>query len=124
MGNSTHGRAGHDSSNGYEAVASELMHWRGQSSIGVATVQKWARALPSAATVLDLGCGDGVPISMALIDKGFTVYGIDASPTLAAAFRSRFPGAHIACEAVENSSFFGRIFDGDYCRGSDVPPAS
>jgi SAM-dependent methyltransferase len=53
-----------------------------------------------------------MPLSMALIDTGFIVYGIDASPTLTAAFRSRFPHAHVTCEAVESSSFFGRTFDG------------
>ena len=61
--------------------------------------------------MLDLGCGHGVPLAMALIDDGFSVYGIDASPTLTAAFRSRFPHAHVACEAVEDSGFFARTFD-------------
>jgi cyclopropane fatty-acyl-phospholipid synthase-like methyltransferase len=62
--------------------------------------------------VLDLGCGHGVPIFAALMDDGFTVYGIDASPTLAAEFRRRFSQAEVACEAVEDSSFFERTFDG------------
>jgi SAM-dependent methyltransferase len=48
---------------------------------------------------------------MALIDEGFVICGIDASPTLTATFRSRFPHAHVACETVEGSSFFGRTFD-------------
>lgn len=103
--------AGNDKSNGYEAVASEFMARR-QSHIGIATVRSWARSLPPGASVLDLGCGHGVPISMALIDDGFVVYGVDASPSLTAAFQCRFPHAHVACEAVEDSRFFGRTFDG------------
>lgn len=99
-----------DPSRGWEAVAAEFAARR--SRIGAATVRAWARCLPPGATVLDLGCGDGVPISQALVEDGFEVYGIDASPTLVAAFRRRSPGAPAACEAVEPSSFFGRTFDG------------
>jgi SAM-dependent methyltransferase len=101
-----------DPSNGWEAVAQEVIVLRQLSMVGVATVQAWARTLPEGASILDLGCGSGQPISDALISDGFAVYGVDASPSLAAAFRHRFPHAHIACEAVEESSFFGRTFDG------------
>ena len=101
-----------DRSNSYEAVASEFAERREQSSIGVATVRAWARSLPSGASILDLGCGHGVPISMALMNDGFVIHGVDASPSLTAAFRRQFPCAHVACEAVEDSRFFGRTFDG------------
>ncbi len=108
----TKSSADNDPSNGYEAVASELMAGRERSSVGVATVRTWARSLPPAASILDLGCGHGVPISMALMNDGFVIYGVDASPSLTMAFRKRFPHAHVACEAVEDSRFFGRTFDG------------
>lgn len=49
---------------------------------------------------------------MVLIEDGFNVYGIDASPTLIAAFRSRFPHVHVTCGAVEGSDFFARTFEG------------
>jgi cyclopropane fatty-acyl-phospholipid synthase-like methyltransferase len=68
--------------------------------------------LPSGATVIDLGCGTGVPISQALIERGFKVYGVDASPTIVAAFRARFPSAPVECPTVEDSDFFARTFDG------------
>lgn len=100
-----------DPSNGYEAIASEYMRRREQSGIGITTVQTWARSLKPGAAILDLGCGHGLPISAALMDEGFVVYGVDASPSLTAAFRSRFPHAHVVCEAVEDSNFFGRKFD-------------
>lgn len=100
----------HDSSSGYDARAREFM-LRRDPAIGVATVRQWARALPPGGAVLDLGCGHGVPISQALIQEGFVVYGVDASPAMVAAFHERFPRAHVACEAVENSGLFGRTFD-------------
>jgi cyclopropane fatty-acyl-phospholipid synthase-like methyltransferase len=68
--------------------------------------------LSGGATVLDLGCGTGIPISQALIEDGFNVYGVDASPKMVAAFRASFPTVPVACAAVEDSDFFGRTFDG------------
>lgn len=100
-----------DASNGYEEFASEFIAARGPS-IGVDVVRDWARNLPSGAAILDLGCGSGVPISRSLIEDGFRVYGVDASPTLAAEFGRRFPTMQVACEPVETSAFFGRSFDG------------
>ncbi|HSR50331.1 MAG TPA: class I SAM-dependent methyltransferase [Acidobacteriota bacterium] len=101
-----------DRANGYETFASEFMARRKQSRIGVATVRRWAKTLPRGATVLDLGCGCGMPISGALLEDGFQVYGVDASPSLIQAFRSRFPQAHVACETVAESAFYGREFHG------------
>jgi SAM-dependent methyltransferase len=103
---------GDDRSNGYEAAASEFMARRDASAIGVATVRAWARALGRGASILDLGCGHGVPISKALIDDGFVLYGVDASESLLAEFRRRFPHVPVACEPVEESRFFGQTFDG------------
>src|SRR5262245_24404339 len=101
-----------DASNGWEAAAGKFMAAREQSRIGVAVVRTWARHLPSGASILDVGCGSGVPISQALMDDGFVVYGVDASPTLVAAFHGRFPQATVACEPAERSRFFDRRFDG------------
>lgn len=53
-----------------------------------------------------------MPISKALIDEGCAVYGVDASPSLVAEFRCRFPNAQVECSAIEDSRFFGRRFDG------------
>jgi SAM-dependent methyltransferase len=99
-----------DQSNGWEAVADRLIAER--SRIGTATVRSWCRALPAGALVLDLGCGAGVPVSETLIHEGCVVSGVDASPSLVAAFRRRFPQAQVACEPAEESDFFGRTFDG------------
>ncbi|MBL8148328.1 MAG: class I SAM-dependent methyltransferase [Blastocatellia bacterium] len=99
-----------DRSNGWEAVAHQFIAQR--SSIGAATVQTWCQMLPAGASVLDIGCGTGVPISEALINKGCVVYGVDASPSLVAEFNRQFPQAQTACEPVEESQFFGRKYDG------------
>lgn len=83
-----------------------------RSVVGAATVRAWRGALPEAASVLDLCCGSGVPISETLLEEGCEVFGVDASPRLVAVFRRRFPQAQVACEPVEESGFFGRKYDG------------
>lgn len=99
-----------DPSNGYEAAAAAFL--RARSGIGLALVQRWAGELPRGGAVLDAGAGAGVPLAAALLEAGLRVYAVDASPTLAAAFRERFPQAEIACEPVEQSRFFKRSFEG------------
>lgn len=104
-----------DRSNGYEGVAAQFLAGRGKApstGIGAAAVREWARTLPRRATVIDLGCGSGRPITDALVTEGLNVYAIDASPSLVEAFRRNFPKTPVACEAVEDSRFFDRTFDG------------
>jgi len=102
-----------DRSNGFEAIAPIYISGRGSNphTVGASVVAAWSRRLPDGATILDLGCGPGVPISQALIDRGFTVYGVDASPSMVAAFHKNFPAMQVQCAAVEDSDFFGRTFD-------------
>jgi SAM-dependent methyltransferase len=105
-----------DRSNGYEGVAAEFLSGRGNAptrsrGIGVKAVRAWAKTLPPGAAVIDLGCGPGFPITEILVLEGLNVYGIDASPSFVEAFRRNLPGVPVACEAVEDSTFFDRTFD-------------
>jgi 2-polyprenyl-3-methyl-5-hydroxy-6-metoxy-1,4-benzoquinol methylase len=106
--------ANSDKSNGYEEIAAIFISGRGRnhSAVGASVVADWSQKLPNRATILDLGCGNGVPISQALIERGFNVYGVDASARMVAAFRASFPTVPVECAAVEDSDFFGRTFDG------------
>lgn len=101
--------------NGYERVAAEFLARRGKAGtsggVGTSHVRTWARSLSPGAEVLDLGCGSGWPITKVLIDAGLRVSAVDASPTLVAAFRHNFPDVPVACETVEESTFFGGRFD-------------
>jgi len=104
-----------DRSNGYEGVAAEFLAGRGSprsSGIGARAVREWARTMQRGAAVIDLGCGSGLPITTVLISEGLDVYAVDASPSMVEAFRQNFPKTPVACEAVEDSTFFGRTFDG------------
>ena len=106
-----------DKSNGYESIAQDFIAARTRSSIGTAILRDWSRRLPRGASILDIGCGSGVPVSQVLVDEGFEVSGIDASPTMIDAFRERFPNSLAKCEAVEHSDCFNRTFDGVVCVG-------
>ncbi|HWV30740.1 MAG TPA: class I SAM-dependent methyltransferase [Dyadobacter sp.] len=102
-----------DKSNGYEANAATFIRCRskGIDGVGATSVRHWARSLPPNATVLDVGCGAGDPISKVLVEEGLTVYAMDASPSMVQVFQQNFPNTPVACEAAEDSSFFNRQFD-------------
>lgn len=103
-----------DQSNGYESVAAEFLAGRGRASstaVGTRQVRDWARTLPPGATVIDLGCGTGLPITKVLVEEKLNVYAVDASPSLVAAFRQNLPEVPVACESVLESPFFNRTFD-------------
>ena len=106
-----------DGSNGYEAVANMYIAGRGTrarvgDSIGAAVVKAWAAAFPPGATVLDLGSGPGEPSTRILQEAGLTAYAVEASASMVAAFRQRFPGVPIEHSTVEASEFFNRSFSG------------
>ena len=105
-----------DRSSGYEAVSAEFLAYRGNGStrstaIGVKEVRKWAMTLPRNGSVIDLGCGPGLPITVVLVEEGLRVFGIDAAPSFVAAFQRNLPDTPILCEAVQESRFFNRTFD-------------
>ena len=107
-----------DRSNGYEAVAAEFLACRGSghpnrsAGVGVNLVRRWARTLPHGASVIDLGCGPGLPITEVLVAEELSVFGVDAAPSFVQAFRRNLPNIPVVCETVQDSTFFNRTFDG------------
>lgn len=99
-----------DGSSGYESRASDFLRHR-SSDIGTQEVLNWARTLPRGCSVIDLGCGSGIPITSVLVHERLDVYAVDAAPSLVEAFRRNLPGVPILCEAVQTSSLFQRSFD-------------
>lgn len=100
-----------DHSLGWEAVADRFIAIR--SEIGATLVRSWAKeCLAPTSPIVDVGCGSGVPIAKALNDDGFVVFGIDASRSLVRAFHDNLPAVPVACEPAQDSSFFGRTFEG------------
>ena len=67
--------------------------------------------LKSGASVLDVGCGDGVK-SKYLLDKGLKVVGIDFSEKMVEIARREVPGATFQVADIKNLSGLKEDFDG------------
>lgn len=113
-----------DRSNGYEGVALEFLARRGSgrfTGIGVSEVRKWARTLPRGAALIDPGCGPGFPITEVLVAEGLHVFNVDAAPSFVQAFGCDLPNIPVVCEAVQDTRFFDRTFDGVLTWDGDLP---
>lgn len=99
-----------DLSNGYDAAAENFIAARSLTT-GVTAVRSWARRLAAGARVLEIGCGDGIPLSRVLIQEGLDVYAADASPKMVSAFRRNFPDTMIVQQAAEELKNFENSFD-------------
>jgi ubiquinone/menaquinone biosynthesis C-methylase UbiE len=65
---------------GYDLMAEKYLTTRDPyDPLALTALEDLASFLPAAATVLDLGCGAGVPVTRWLADNGFTVTGVDVS---------------------------------------------
>jgi SAM-dependent methyltransferase len=74
-------------------------------------LDRFRALVSSTASILDIGCGSGVPISRYLIEGGHHVTGVDSSATLIDLCRDRFP-AHEWILTDMRKLARGRLFDG------------
>lgn len=63
---------------GYEQAAERYAASRDQFQ-NVAHLEQFIELLPPPATVLDVGCGSGVPVARYLVERGYAVIGIDVA---------------------------------------------
>ncbi|WP_084176191.1 class I SAM-dependent methyltransferase [Brevundimonas bacteroides] len=73
-----------DKAEGWIADRGPALGGLGKSIDEVEAFERFAAALPRGGAVLDVGCGSGWPWGAALIERGFRVTGLDASPRLLA----------------------------------------
>lgn len=59
----------------------------------VAHLKRFVELLPPPASVLDVGCGCGVPVARYLVERGYDVIGIDVAPRQIGLARELVPGA-------------------------------
>jgi SAM-dependent methyltransferase len=76
-----------------------------------AWLDRFTGLLPQRASILDIGCGSGEPIARYLIERSFVVEGVDASPTLIAVCRERFPNQRWDVADMRTLAL-GKTFDG------------
>ena len=75
----------------YRRHAKAWVRARGEALDDGGWLERFRALLPAEATVLDIGCGSGVPIAAYLSRSGCTVMGVDSSPEMIAIARARWP---------------------------------
>ena len=79
---------------------------------GVAEVTTLAKSIPQGSLVLDIGCGNGIPITRALLGAGHRVIGLDSSSSMIQQFQRNFPGTTAVQSEIQNCTFAESTFDG------------
>lgn len=78
---------------------------------GVPEVSALASSIPRGALLLDVGCGNGIPISRALLSEGHRVVGLDSSSAMLARYKQNCPEAFAVKGIVESCPFADGVFD-------------
>ena len=95
----------------YERHAHEYERDRGHSLHGErAWLDRLLLGVPPGGTVLDVGCGTGAPIAAYVLQRGFRVAGVDASPSMIQLCRARFPESEWILQDMRALEL-GRRFD-------------
>ena len=94
----------------YDLIADWYASDRGRT-IGVAEALAAVAALPPHSLVLDIGCGNGIPITKALTGTGHRLVGLDSSEGMLAHFRSNLPTTPIVRADARHCPFADGSFD-------------
>jgi SAM-dependent methyltransferase len=95
----------------YEKYASDWDKDRGSVLFEKSWLDRLLALVPRQASILDLGCGSAEPIAHYLIDKGYSVTGVDSSPSLIKISKGRFPKQDWIVADMRALSL-GRSFEG------------
>jgi 2-polyprenyl-3-methyl-5-hydroxy-6-metoxy-1,4-benzoquinol methylase len=100
---------------GYDAVSERYRADDDEPPEYLAWLADLRARLPSVASVLDLGCGCGVPISRTLADLGHDVVGVDISPVQVERARRLVPNARFIEADAASLAFAPGSFDAIVC---------
>ncbi len=75
-------------------------------------LETFASLLVKGATVLDVGCGAGVPVTRFLVESGFDVIGVDFSDSMLDLARENVLGAEYVKGSMTRLGFEDNSFDG------------
>ena len=93
----------------YDLIADWYGSERGR--VGVAEALAVAGTLPRGSRILDVGCGNGVPITEALVKAGHRVVGLEMSAEMLARFRVNLPATTAVRGDVRRCPFSAASFD-------------
>lgn len=78
---------------------------------GVPEANMLASSIPRGSLVLDVGCGNGIPITRALLSRGQRVIGLDSSSAMLTHFKQNCPEALAVRGTVQACPFANGVFD-------------
>ena len=94
----------------YDLIADWYWTDRGRT-VGVTEALAVAATLRAGSRILDLGCGNGVPITEALVEAGCRVVGLDSSIGMLAHFRNTLSGIPVVRGDARHCPFLDGGFD-------------
>jgi cyclopropane fatty-acyl-phospholipid synthase-like methyltransferase len=100
----------------YDLIADWYPSDRGHTA-GVAQALALAATLGPRALILDLGCGNGVPVTRALVDAGHRVVGLDSSANMLGRFRLNLPETRVVRADARQFPFAADRFDAAFSWG-------
>ena len=100
-----------DKADGWIADRGRALGRGGRVLDEAAALERFAEVLPPGGAVLDVGCGSGWPWGSALLNRGFRVTGVDASPRLIAHAAETLPEGEWIVGDMRTFDL-GRAFDG------------
>jgi ubiquinone/menaquinone biosynthesis C-methylase UbiE len=94
----------------YDLIADWYGTDRGRTA-GVAEALALIASLPVGSRILDIGCGNGAPVTEALVNAGHRVVGLDTSAGMLARFRVNLPHIPVVRGDARSCPFSDGSFD-------------
>lgn len=96
---------------GYNAIANRYLAERTRDSQDVLLLNDLIERLPVNASILDVGCGAGIPIAQ-MLSEHFKVTGMDFSEAQIELAKKNVPNANFICQDMTKLDFPENSFDG------------
>ena len=98
-------------SEGYDKIAEKYHEDRDQFNNRM-EIEEFIEYLPSGGTILDVGCGGGIPVLKILRERGFNAKGIDFSHGMLELARKNVPDAELILGDITKAEFDTESLDG------------
>jgi SAM-dependent methyltransferase len=95
---------------GYAQVAAAYLETRRLHPTDLALLRRLTSALPPRASILDAGCGAGVPVAAHLAER-FDVTGVDFSLPQLRLAKEFVPASRLVCQDLTAMGFAAEVFD-------------
>ena len=96
---------------GYNKIAEDYYTHRDLNKFN-SELETFSSLLPENASILDAGCGAGIPVAKFLDKKGFKIIGIDLSEKMLSLARNNVPNATFYKMDINEITFNENTFDG------------